>query len=96
MYESIKEQIVDKYAPDKILLFGSRAKGAAAPASDIDLCVVVNTANKRRLIADMYYAVESEMPIDILVYTPDEWEMCVNDTTSFAHKISREGVALYG
>ena len=36
----IKEQIVSYYAPSKIILFGSQAKGTATKKSDIDLCIV--------------------------------------------------------
>ena len=96
MLENITEQIINQYAPNKILLFGSQAKGVATHKSDIDLCVVVNTPNKRRLLADMYYTIDTERPVDILLYTPNEWEACINDTTSFAYKIQTEGVALYG
>ena len=35
----IQEQIVKLCAPEKILLFGSRAKGTATARSDIDLCL---------------------------------------------------------
>jgi len=96
MLENITKQIISSYSPNKILLFGSQAKGIASIKSDIDLCVIVDTPNKRRLLADMYYTIETERPIDILLYTPNEWEICVNDTTSFAHKINTEGIALYG
>ena len=96
MFDNITKQIITQYSPNKIMLFGSQAKDRATAKSDIDLCVVVDTPNKRRLLADMYYTIDSEKPIDILLYTPNEWETCVNDTTSFAHKINTEGVALYG
>ena len=96
MFENIAKQIVDMYLPQKILLFGSHAKGNAKPNSDIDLCVVADTSNKRKTLADMYYYIDSELPIDILLYTPKEWEDCVHDFASFAHKINKEGVLLYG
>ena len=96
MFDDIAKQIINCYSPNKILLFGSQAKGISSAKSDIDFCVIIDTKNKRRLLAHMYYTIETERPIDILIYTPDEWETCVNDTTSFAHKINTEGVALYG
>ena len=89
-------QLVQLYAPDKILLFGSQAKGTAGANSDIDLCVVIATDNKRRLIADMYCTIDAQKPVDILLYTPEEWQTCIADTTSFAYQINREGVVLHG
>lgn len=94
--KSVANQLAQLYAPDKILLFGSQAKGTAGVNSDIDLCVVIATDNKRRLIADMYYTIDAQKPVDILLYTPEEWQMCIADKTSFAYQISREGVLLHG
>ncbi len=89
-------QIINKFAPVKIILFGSRAAGRPAPDSDIDLCIIMPAADKRTLIANLYYEIESDRPIDLLVYTPDEWERCVSDKTSFASKIAAEGIVLHG
>lgn len=96
MFEYVSKQIIDIYSPEKVVLFGSNAKGTAKYKSDIDLCVIVSTSNKRELLADMYYSIDSEKPLDILLYTPEEWEQCIYDSTSFAYKINREGVVLYG
>ena len=93
--EQILSQLM-RYSPELILLFGSQAKGTATAKSDFDLCVVAETQNKRRTLADMYYEIESERPIDFLLYTPSEWRSCVGDPGSFAYKIEREGQRLYG
>lgn len=94
--ENIKSQIVSQFSPAHIVLFGSQAKGTAKANSDIDLCVVAKASDKRRLLTDMYCMVESERPIDFVLYTPEEWSSCVLDKQSFAHKINCEGVHLYG
>jgi len=93
---SIKEQIVSYYAPSKIVLFGSQARGTATKKSDIDLCIVKNTDNKRDLLTDMYLNVESDRPFDLLIYTESEWNECVNDTSSFAYLINKRGAVIYG
>jgi len=92
----IKEQIVSHYAPSKIILFGSQAKGIATKKSDIDLCVIKDTKNKRELLTDMYLNIESSKPFDLLLYTETEWNECVNDTTSFAYLINKKGTVIYG
>ena len=94
--QKIKQQFIDRYQPDRILLFGSQAKHFAGRDSDIDLCVIVETADKRRLLTDMYLNIESEVPFDLLLYSPSEWEQCVADHTSFAFQINKDGVMLYG
>ncbi|RCX16266.1 nucleotidyltransferase-like protein [Anaerobacterium chartisolvens] len=93
---SIKEQILSDYAPSKILLFGSYAKGTATSKSDIDICVIKNTDNKRALLNEMYLNIESSRPFDLLLYTEEEWNRCVMDSTSFAYLINRKGIVIYG
>ena len=96
MLQGIQEQIIHLCNPQRILLFGSQANGTATAKSDIDLCIVASTSNKRALLTDLYCDTESDIPIDFLLYTPDEWEQCVNDQQSFAYKLNQEGVVLYG
>lgn len=96
MFDELTKQITDTYRPEKILLFGSQAKGSANNKSDIDICIVIDTDNKRQLLSSMYYSLEVDKPIDILLYTKYEWQECIKDKTSFAYKINLEGVKLYG
>ena len=84
------------YKPRKIILFGSQARGTATDKSDVDICVVIETTRKHELTAELYIALDLEAPVDIIVYTPAEWESCLADRTSFAYKIDTEGVVLYG
>lgn len=94
--QAIQEQIFRRYSPKKILLFGSRAKGTATAKSGIDLCIVASTKNKRALLTDLYCDTESDTLIDFLLCTPEEWEKCVSNHQSFAYKLDREGIVLYG
>jgi predicted nucleotidyltransferase len=95
MIKELAEKLLP-FGPEKIILFGSQAKGKAREESDIDLCIVLETEKKHRLIPELYCALDCDKPVDIIVYTPNEWEECVKDETSFAHKILTEGVVLYG
>ena len=94
--ESLKEQIISKYSPNKIILFGSQAKGTATNKSDIHLCIVKDTDNKRALAMDMYLNIESSKPFDLIVYTENEWNQFISDTTSFAYLVNRKGIEIYG
>lgn len=95
MFDSIIE-IAVSYGAELVILFGSRAKGTEREQSDIDICIVAETSTKRRLAATISAEIESEFPIDILLYTPTEWQSCIEDETSFASKILKEGTVLYG
>ena len=62
--------------PDKIFLFGSYAKGEANDDSDIDLLIVKDTSEPKykRSIEIQRLLIGSKLPVDIVVYTNDEFE----------------------
>jgi len=73
--QSIRNQIVDKFNPVDIILFGSRAKGAIRKNSDIDLCVIKDTQNKRKLVQDILLEIDCDVDLDVAVYTPVQWNL---------------------
>lgn len=68
--------IASNVNPDKIFLFGSYATGQANENSDIDLLVIKNTQEPRhkRSLEIQKLLIGSKLPVDILVYTNDEFE----------------------
>ncbi len=71
--KKITDQIVKKYKPEKIILFGSYAWGNPTEDSDVDLFIVRNTRKRfgSRLF-DVAKVIDSKMGTDALVYTPKE------------------------
>ncbi|ABP65866.1 DNA polymerase, beta domain protein region [Caldicellulosiruptor saccharolyticus DSM 8903] len=94
--EYLKEQILKKYPVEDIIVFGSVAKRAVRKDSDIDLCLIINTSDKRELVQEMLLNLDYSRDVDIILYTPEEWERLKNDTTTFANLIYRTGVSLLG
>lgn len=92
--ENIKNQIIEKYCPKDIYLFGSNAKGAIRKNSDIDICVIMDTDNKRQLLQEMLYQLDYNVDLDIVIYTEKEWLEYRNDLSTFASIIYRTGVSL--
>ena len=93
---NIKNQVIIKYKPKKIILFGSIAKGHVKKSSDIDLCIILNTPKTRELITKMYVEIESKNPFDLVLYTEKEWNDSCENSETFAYLINKEGVVLYG
>lgn len=83
------------YEPERILLFGSRARGVADAHSDYDLVVIKRT--KRSFLERMRdmvpYLVQMSHAVDILVYTPEEYERM--GETGLGWVLRQEGVTLY-
>ena len=90
------QRLVEGYDPERVVLFGSRARGDAAPGSDIDLLVVKKTSRRflDRLL-DVMEVMEPDEPVDVLVYTPEELEDMVRRGNPFVTHALSEGRDLY-
>ncbi|NUM72881.1 nucleotidyltransferase domain-containing protein [candidate division KSB1 bacterium] len=96
LYE-ITSRIVSNYQPQKVVLFGSYAKGKATQGSDLDLLIVKETATPRykrgREVRKSLRGLKTS--IDLLVYTPDEIERWRHVKNAFITTILRTGKVLY-
>lgn len=94
----IVDQIVSKYAPDKIILFGSAARGDYDHLNDLDFMVIkhdVPTIGINRL-RELDSLIDRNMAVDLLVYRPDEIEERKKLGDPFILNIMAEGRVLYG
>ena len=93
----IVRRLVAAIQPDKIILFGSRARGSPRPDSDVDLLVIARSDQPRYQRAGPLYGVLSDIlaPMDILVYTPEEVEDWSAVPQAFVTTAVREGTILY-
>jgi predicted nucleotidyltransferase len=89
--------IVETAAPDKIILFGSQARGGTSGDSDVDLLVVMPVAGaKRDARIRIGLAISgSAIPTDVLVATPDEVERFGDIPGSLVYPAIHEGLVLY-
>jgi predicted nucleotidyltransferase len=74
--DKIIDIIVNEVKPDKIFLFGSRARGDYAGESDYDLCIIKKGVEHRRKLAQRIYRLlyGSGVPVDIIVETPENFD----------------------
>lgn len=88
-------RLLKRYEPERIILFGSRARGDADEYSDYDIIVIKRTDKPflERLRDMVPYLVEFDRPAEILVYTPDEYERMREIGLGWI--VHNEGVALY-
>lgn len=83
--------------PRMVILFGSRGRGDAGPESDIDLPVVSDDSRPHAQRASDLYGVLSDIiiPMDALVYRPDEIEEWQKVPQAFVTTTMREGKVIY-
>lgn len=95
--KKITDQIIKKYKPEKIILYGSFAYGKPHKDSDVDLLIVKRTKKirtKRHLEVDRML-LNRNMPLDILVYTPKEIKERLLLRDFFIMDIIKQGKVLY-
>jgi len=91
------QRIVEDFRPEKIILFGSHARGDAGPDSDADLLVVMRVRGSKRKKAiqiDLKLA-GMGLPKDVIVVTPEEVERYRNIVGTVIYPAVREGKVLY-
>ncbi len=96
--KEIAQKIVKEFKPEKIILFGSWAWGNPGPDSDIDLLIVKDSNKKRieRQIEIRKSLPDSNLPMDILVYTPSEIDESIHKNRNlFLEDVIANGKVLY-
>lgn len=95
--DTIREMVdvlAEQFHPEKVILFGSHARGEASEDSDIDLLVVTDTALplRERVPAVRRALASYPAAMDIIVKTPEEyrrWRSVVNHIVYFADRYGR-------
>jgi predicted nucleotidyltransferase len=95
--ELMVERLVDRFDPDQIILFGSQARGTAAPGSDVDLLVIMPVSgSKRAKQLEMRVALHDiAVAKDIILATPDEVARRRDIVGTIIRPALREGKVLY-
>jgi predicted nucleotidyltransferase len=98
--KKIKREIIEAlkpYNPEKILLFGSRAKKKFKRDSDFDLLVVKKTKKppSERIPEARLHLLKINFPFDVLVMTPNEIKKRLKMGDFFIEEILKKGKVLY-
>jgi predicted nucleotidyltransferase len=74
--DQIVDRIVQRFDPERIILFGSHARGDARDDSDVDLLIVMHVQGSRREKAIEIGVALDEFPVskDIIVVTPEAYD----------------------
>jgi predicted nucleotidyltransferase len=91
---SITRTIVERFVPERVLLFGSRARDEARHDSDYDLMIVIDDPAGDRKAA-IHEAIGREHSVDVVVVTPERFEWARDDVGTLSYVVEREGRVLY-
>lgn len=92
-------RLINSYQPEKLIIFGSFARGEAKEESDLDICLIKKdvpaSSVERRF--EVYKILEGrKIPVDIIVYQPSEFETRLRLGDPFIKSILEEGQVIYG
>ncbi len=94
----LADTISKKFRTRKIFLFGSYAYGKPSSDSDLDLCVITDLGEKRKidLIRDIRREVSSyfHIPFDILLYEENEFKKRATLKNTLEYKILKYGILI--
>ncbi|GBD87712.1 nucleotidyltransferase domain protein [bacterium BMS3Abin03] len=100
----LTERIKSNFDVNDIILFGSYFKKTTDSDSDIDLVVILNERgiavdyneklNRRKKVSHLLDDIRKRIPLDILVYTIDEWERLQQINSSFIKEINLNGISI--
>ena len=94
--ETVVRQIVERFQPEQIILFGSYAYGRPGPESDVDLLVVMDTPLKEMEQAvRICQAIDYHFGLDLIVRTPATIARRLALGDSFLHEATQQGTVLY-
>jgi predicted nucleotidyltransferase len=90
-------RIVRQFHPEKVILFGSHARGSGGPDSDVDLPVVMDVSGSRREKALEIGVALHDIPVakDLVVVTPQDFEWRKDVVGTIERPAAREGKLLY-
>ncbi|MBP1737993.1 MAG: polymerase, beta-like region [Deltaproteobacteria bacterium] len=97
MISEMVNRIVEHFDPEKIILFGSHARGEAAPDSDVDLLVVMPVQGSKRAkqleIRGLLHGIR--LAKDIAVSRPEDFDWRKDIVGTIEYPATKEGKVLY-
>jgi predicted nucleotidyltransferase len=95
--DALRQHLVAKYAPEKIILFGSAAR-EGEEVNDVDLFIIKDDVSHlgAERIRELHRLMDTDLPVDYLVYRPGEVAERLSLGDPFVVAVLKEGRVLYG
>ncbi len=94
--DDIIRRVVETAQPEKIILFGSAARGDMGPNSDVDLLIIKEEADALNLMARIYRKLHGVgAAVDAIVVSPEDVERFKDSHALIIKPALREGRVVY-
>ena len=88
-------EVVERFRPEKVILFGSYAYGTPHADSDVDILVVMPARNQLDQAFKIHWAIQPPFPLQLIVRTPHNMKWRLEEGDSFLREIVSRGKVLY-
>ena len=96
MLDDVIQRVVEVAQPERIILFGSAARGRMGCHSDVDLLIIKDGADPLRLMARIYRRLHGVgVAVDAIVATPQDVERFKDSHALVFKPALREGKVVY-
>jgi uncharacterized protein len=89
------QRVVERFHPEKVILFGSHAYGRPTPDSDVDLLVVMPAYNMINQCVRIGLAIHAPFPLDMIVRTPEYLAKRLSWNDPFLREIVEQGIVIH-
>ena len=94
--EDIINRIVETVRPEKIILFGSAARGEMGPNSDVDLLIIRKGGHSRKLVGQIYRKLHGVgAAVDTVMVSPADVERYKDSHALIIKPALAEGRVVY-
>lgn len=94
--DEVIRRVVEVARPEKIILFGSAARGGMGPHSDVDLLIIKEGADTLELAGEIYMNLDGVgVAVDAIVVTPGDVERYGDSHALIIKPALREGRVVY-
>ncbi len=98
--EEVIKKVAVELGASKAILFGSMARGLHNQRSDVDVVFIKKTSERfidrpDRAMKLLYEQIRGRA-IDVLIYTPEEFEKMIDEENTFIRQVVKDGKTLYG
>lgn len=90
----VANQIIPIASPRSIIVYNKKYDMDGSLDS-FKLCLVGDFPDRRRLLSQIF-DIDCEVPFDILLYSPEQFDQLKEDAGAFANRVYRKGKIIYG
>lgn len=94
--ENFVNEVVRRFSPEKVVLFGSSAENIADSDSDVDILIVMETKlSTPKQATEIRLSVPRSFPMDLIIRSPQEMKRRLAMGDPFFTEIIEKGRVLY-